>query len=79
MDGRHLFYFKQSGHLTSSELSQACAALGRKDEAFRWLTQALGDHTRDLIYLNMDPAFAPLRADPRFAAALRRMNFPSAR
>jgi TolB-like protein/Flp pilus assembly protein TadD len=77
--GVSLEYFQKSGHLTSSEAAQTYARLGRKEEAFRWLDQALQDHTRDLIYLKVDPGFAPLRADSRFAAALQRMGFPAPR
>ncbi len=72
-------YFRKNGHLTSSEVAQTYARLNRKEDAFRWLHQALTDHTRDLIYLDADPGFAPLRGDPRFAAARQRMKLPPAR
>lgn len=50
------------------------AALGRDDEAFRWLDRAYADHSNWLIYLKLDPRFDPLRNDPRFAALLRKMG-----
>jgi TolB-like protein/Flp pilus assembly protein TadD len=74
-----LEYFRQHGHLTSTDLVHSCAYLGRKEEAFRWLDQAFTDHTRDLIFLNVEPGFDSLRSDPRFQAHLRRMNFPTNR
>jgi TolB-like protein/Flp pilus assembly protein TadD len=54
------------------------AALGEKDQAFKWLNKACED--RSILgvgpfgYLKLHPAFDPLRADPRFAELLRRVN-----
>lgn len=74
-----LQYFKANGHLTSTDIVHSCSYLGRKDEAFRWLDQAFTDHTRDLIFLNVEPGFDPLHSDPRFQARLRQMSFPADR
>lgn len=67
-------YFKRNGHVTSADLVHAYSSLGLKDEAFRWLDRAFEDHTRDLIYLNVDPGFDPLRSDNRYQARLRQMQ-----
>ena len=48
------------------------AALGEKDKAFEWLEK--GYDERFLIFIKTEPAFDPLRSDPRFADLLRRMN-----
>lgn len=48
------------------------AALGEKDKAFEWLEK--GYDERFLIHIKTEPAFDPLRSDPRFADLLRRMN-----
>ena len=48
------------------------AALGEKDKSFEWLEKAYGE--RFLMHIKTDPAFDPLRSDPRFADLLRRMN-----
>ena len=42
------------------------AELGDKDEAFRWLDQAVEDRCDYVIYLGHEPAIDNLRADPRF-------------
>jgi Flp pilus assembly protein TadD len=49
--------------------------LGEYDEAFAWLEKA-GDHRSQwLSEILVDPAFDPLRPDPRFTDLLRRVGF----
>jgi tetratricopeptide (TPR) repeat protein len=51
------------------------AGLGSKDEAFRWLEKSYDDRSiGGGTALKVDPIFDSMRADPRFAALLRRMN-----
>ncbi len=52
------------------------AALGNKDEAFKWLDTAYEENRSSLRYLKMERAYDFLRSDPRFHDLLRRMNFP---
>ena len=49
-----------------------CAGLGEKDKAFDWLEKAYEEHF--IIAIKVNPAFDPLRSDPRFQDLLRRMN-----
>jgi len=60
------------GYLTSTELAMLFAQIGDVDTALMWLERAVDDHTRDLIYLNVEPAFDSLRPDPRFQQLVRR-------
>ena len=46
--------------------------LGQKDKAFEWLEKAYEE--RSIYSIKADPAYDPLRSDPRFADLLRRMN-----
>jgi TolB-like protein/DNA-binding winged helix-turn-helix (wHTH) protein len=62
-------------------LGEVYGALGDKDRAFYWLEQgcehrymAISDPV--LVWLKVDPGFAPLRSDPRFKDMLRRMSLP---
>ena len=41
-------------------------AMGDRDEAFRWLDQAVEDRCDYVIYLGHEPGIDKLRADPRF-------------
>lgn len=49
-------------------------ALGRTDDAFRWLERAADEHEPRVIYIGVDPLYVPMRADPRFVALLRRLG-----
>ena len=50
------------------------AALGNRDEAFRWLEEAYEDHVQGLVYLKVNPEFDNLRSDPRLADLARRIG-----
>jgi len=45
-------------------------ALGDYDRAFDLLNRAVREHTPGLLWAKLDPAFDPLRKDPRFARLL---------
>ena len=44
----------------------AYIALGRTDDAFRYLEKAYSERSNVLVTLRIDPVFDPLRGDPRF-------------
>jgi eukaryotic-like serine/threonine-protein kinase len=52
--------------------------LGDLDEAFGWLEQAWQDRAQMMSELQAEPAFDPLREDPRFADLLRRVGLGAA-
>jgi len=49
--------------------------LGDADQAFNWLDKACQEHSGYLVDLKEDPSFDRIRADPRFAKLLQRLNF----
>lgn len=63
-------------YVSPGELSVLLGALGLKDEAFASLEKAFAVRDLQLATITGDPAFDPLRNDPRFADLVRRVGFP---
>ena len=49
-------------------------ALGERDQAYAALDRAVKAHDTGLLIIRVDPAFDPLRSDPRFRQILRRVG-----
>jgi TolB-like protein/Tfp pilus assembly protein PilF len=62
-------------YVSPYRLALIYTGLGRKEEAFAALEQAYLDRSGLLVWLNVEPAFDPLRDDPRFDDLLRRVGF----
>jgi TolB-like protein/DNA-binding winged helix-turn-helix (wHTH) protein len=59
------------------ELAVLYARVGDKENAFVWLEKAFRARSQALIYwLRTDPAFDPLRSDPKYEELVRRVGFP---
>jgi len=58
-------------------LAEDYAALGDKDEAFRWLEAAYRERHSFMPWIRDNRAFAPLRSDPRFQEIVRQMKLPA--
>jgi serine/threonine-protein kinase len=52
--------------------------MGENEQAFGWLEQCYADRAQMMSELKAEPAFDPLRADPRFADLLRRVGLEAA-
>ncbi len=59
---------------TAESLAVLNARLRHDDEALRWLAAAVDERANIAIVLNVHPAFAELRRDPRFEALVRRIG-----
>jgi len=55
----------------------AYVGMGDKDEAFAWFEKAYAEHSNLLTSLKVNPAFDPLRGDPRFEDLMRRVRLAS--
>lgn len=55
------------------EIALIYAALGDKDNAFKWLDHGVAIHDKGVTYLQIDPFLDPLRSDARFTALLKRV------
>jgi TolB-like protein/DNA-binding winged helix-turn-helix (wHTH) protein len=53
----------------------ALLGAGDRNETFVWFEKAYADHSNLLTTLKVNPAFDPLRDDPRFANLMRRVRF----
>jgi TolB-like protein len=51
-------------------------ALGHIDAAFEYLEKAFDERSWVLVFLKVDPAYRPLRSDPRFSSLLTRIGLP---
>ena len=58
-------------------LAYVSVGLGDHDQAISWLQHAAEERDGLMTYLKVWFPFDPLRADPRFQALLRKMNFPT--
>ncbi len=63
--------------LISSAAALTYCKLGEKAKALRWLEAAFASHTRDLVYMGVEPGYDPIRNEPRFQALLAKMKFPA--
>jgi hypothetical protein len=59
------------------ETALVYAGLGKKDDAFAWLEQALQVRDKGMTYLLVDPCLDPLHNDARFAPLVQRVGFPN--
>jgi serine/threonine protein kinase len=59
------------------QLAVYCSHMGEIDRAMGYLEKAFEEHAADLLWLNVEPSFDPLRADPRFQALVRRVGLVS--
>jgi tetratricopeptide (TPR) repeat protein len=67
---------QQAGASASYQYGEIYAELGDKDRAFAEFDNAISAKDSGLIYLKVDPFVDPIRSDSRYAALLRRLNFP---
>ena len=62
----------RTAYYNAFSVARAYAALGQADDAFSWLDRAWDQRTNWVAFVRAYAEFAPLHADPRWAAFLRR-------
>ncbi len=67
---------RKTGDASAYSIATMYAALGDKEQAFRWLNTAYQEHDAGLMSLNTDYSVDFLRSDPRFAELVRRVGLP---
>jgi TolB-like protein/DNA-binding winged helix-turn-helix (wHTH) protein len=51
--------------------------LGDRDRGFQWLERAMARRVGFMRWLNVHPAYDPLRSDPRFVALVKQLHLPA--
>jgi len=64
-------------YVTAYGVALIHAALKQPDSAFVWLERGVAERTNWMVWLNRDPRWNPIRADPRFAAITHRIRLPN--
>lgn len=59
-------------------IAELDAELGKKDEAFQWLTRAEKERSIWVIWLKVDPMFDSLHDDPRWSVLMQSLRFEKA-
>jgi len=60
----------------AAEYARAHLRLGQREEALEWLAKASDERTIFVLFINVDPFYDELRADPRFQELLKRIQVP---
>ena len=66
---------QQEHYVLPYNIAKIHAAARARDETFVWLERAYQEGNPDLIELNSEPMFDPLRSDPRFCELMHRVGF----
>ncbi|HEX6065507.1 MAG TPA: tetratricopeptide repeat protein, partial [Longimicrobiales bacterium] len=61
-------------YIRNEALAAGLGAVGEMDKAFMYLGRAVDARSAGMIYLNVDPVYDALRADPRFAAVVAQVG-----
>lgn len=66
-------------YLPSYWIALVYTGLGDIDQAMAWLERAYEERSSWLVWINVEPRYDRLRADPRFTSLLRRMRLQGSR
>jgi tetratricopeptide (TPR) repeat protein len=61
-------------YVDASKLVMANLGMGDKEQALRWLEEGFSERSTALVWLKVDPAYDPLRSEPRFQALLSKLG-----
>jgi TolB-like protein/DNA-binding winged helix-turn-helix (wHTH) protein/Tfp pilus assembly protein PilF len=72
---RRLEAERTSRYVDAGKLMMANLGAGEKERALKWLEAGYSERSTELVWLKVDPAFDPLRSDPRFQNLLVKVGF----
>lgn len=61
-------------YVSAADIAMVYAGLSDRDEAFRWLERAYAEHAEFINFIQVEPAFDPIKSDPRFEELLQRLG-----
>jgi len=64
-------------YISPANIALAHIQLGETDAAFKWLDVAYEERSSGLVSIKVEPAYDPIRSDPRFEALLKKMGLGS--
>jgi eukaryotic-like serine/threonine-protein kinase len=67
---------RANGFVSPLGIATVYIGLGEYDTAFHWLETAMRERDGDLILLQANTIYDPIRSDPRFHSLIRRIGFP---
>ncbi|MET0165667.1 MAG: protein kinase [Vicinamibacterales bacterium] len=65
-----------AGYVSPLDFARAHAQLGEVEQAFSYFEAAFADRAPGLVFLKADRSWDAIRGDPRFLAAVHRVNLP---
>jgi pentatricopeptide repeat protein len=66
----------KKSYVPAMETGMLCFAVGEKGQGFSYLERAYEERSSGFTYLLPDPSFDSVRADPRFAAVVKKVGMP---
>lgn len=73
---KELLELSKTRYVSSYGIALVYVGLGEKDRAIESLVAANEERNLEIIFLNVEPRFDPLRDDPRFQEIIGRIGFP---
>ena len=61
-------------YVSPFSMAVVCAGIKERDLTFEWLEKSYEERSNKLVFLGVQPTFAPIRSDPRFTDLLRRIG-----
>jgi TolB-like protein len=66
----------EGGYVSPLDYARVYARLNNRDEAIKYLKDALKERSPGLVFLKVDPVWEPLRKDKEFAEVVRAVGLP---
>jgi hypothetical protein len=68
--------FAEPAALNPLSVATACAEAAMADCAFKWLDVAYQAKNAQILHVAVDPAYDPVRTDPRYGELMRKLALP---